>query len=537
MSKRYTLQRMWESFSIYLKLPVLFLTTLLVATMYFSWYGYRSTIRLLIHSVDTRLLLCAETLDVMLPPDYIDRAVLPDGISPEEHHRLQESIAHITREGELADLYALIRDENGFHEVIGSFGPFFEDYVDDWDSLEATEKDGETRYDDDFDSYGPSRSIVMRRTSPGGRQYFIGADVALPEIEQLRSRQLRHFIITGIVSFFLVGAISYSIVRLITNPLKRLSDITEATTKGGFSGIADFDDNLLPLTNRPADEVRLLAKNFRSMQIELAEHISRLTDTVAAKERVESEMRIAGDIQQGLLTRTPPSSPDFAIWGAMHPAKSVGGDFYDFFMLDDRRLCFVIGDVSGKGVSAAVFMATALTLFRACAHDAAAEMDRHMDRFISDVMRRVDVALSSHNESLMFVTAVMGVLDVSTGEVSLTNSGHNPPVRLPAEGEGSYVELPPCMLLGAGMDVEFEPTHLRLRRGEALVLYTDGVTEAIAKNGEFFGEDRLRETLLETRRESSKAVVESLFDAVIDFSKGCELADDITAVCLRWKNA
>lgn len=527
------LRRVWESFSIYLKLPLLFLTTLLVSTLYYSWYGYQSTMDLLVQSIDARLNLCAEGANLVIPADYPDRALDAGAIRPEEHRALQGIIARVTVAAGLDDLYVFVRSEGRYYEIVGSFGPYYEEYTDDWPSLFATARDGVTRFDDGRDSWGSSRSVILRRTSPGGREYFIGADVALPEIDELRSRKLRHFAVMGLFSFFLVGLISYSIVRLITRPLKRLSDITEATRRDGFSGDVRVDGDLLPVAARPADEVRLLAKNFHSMQLELADHIRRLTETAAARERIESEMRIAGVIQRDLLCREPPVSPRFAVWGEMTPAKLVGGDFYDMFMPDARRLCFAIGDVSGKGVPAAVFMATALTLYRSCSQDLAGEAD--LGRYVSRVMTRVEEALALHNEAVMFVTAVMGVLDVTTGEVALANAGHNPPIRIAPDGAPEYMELPPGMLLGGGMGVPFEAACFRFRAGEGLLLYTDGITEARGSADELFGSERLLRTVALAGPLGPRGLVGAVFAAAAGFSAGREQTDDMTALCLRWR--
>jgi sigma-B regulation protein RsbU (phosphoserine phosphatase) len=288
----------------------------------------------------------------------------------------------------------------------------------------------------------------------------------------------------------------------------------------------NLDIQLPPV--RSKDEVGKLAVAFDFMKDSLKQYIKDLTETTAAKERIESELKIARDIQMGMLPKTFPPFPqrkELDIYAMIEPAKEVGGDLYDFFFLDEDHLCFAIGDVSGKGVPAALFMAITMTLLKTKAGE---EMSP------SAVLTRVNHDLSQDNPYSMFVTIFLGVLNVRTGKLAYSNGGHNPPWLLHHHGDVLCLQGSGGAALGAIEDVVYQPQDMFFQKGDTLFLYTDGVTEAMNEKEELFGDGRLQGVLLTLKESPVEALVDGVMNEVKGFSKGVPQSDDITMLVLRY---
>jgi sigma-B regulation protein RsbU (phosphoserine phosphatase) len=281
--------------------------------------------------------------------------------------------------------------------------------------------------------------------------------------------------------------------------------------------------------SKPFDPVLLKARVGASLEKK------RLRDEVRAHlARMEEELESARQLQMNMVpTVFPPPSKQrpIEIFAMMEPAREVGGDLYDFFDCDDGTLCFLIGDVSGKGVPAALFMARAKNLIRlitrlARGADGAAPGP-------AEIVDMVNRELCQDNAGMMFVTLFFGMLDPKTGDLRFTNAGHNPPYRL----DGKAVEavtLSKGRPLGLRTTSTYETGSLTLAAGETLYLYTDGVTEAHNRTGELFAEQRLEAVLRESAGDSTNIVVTAVGDAVQRFADGAAQSDDITAMALRW---
>ena len=244
-------------------------------------------------------------------------------------------------------------------------------------------------------------------------------------------------------------------------------------------------------------------------------------------ESLKGDLAVAGEIQQAILPRIFPPFPDKAdkldIAASMTPAKDVGGDFYDFFRIDDDRIGFLIADVSGKGVPAAIFMAVSRTLIRATGIRGGSP---------ADCIGYSNKLLSDESVDCMFVTVFYGIMNVTTGEVTYCDAGHNPPYIIKGTGEVKALEMSQDPMVGAISGVDYHDCQLQLDKGDALVMFTDGVTEAMNAANEEFGEARLEATLSKTFSKCQD-VVEAIKTDVAGFVDGAEQSDDITVLALK----
>lgn len=244
---------------------------------------------------------------------------------------------------------------------------------------------------------------------------------------------------------------------------------------------------------------------------------------------IQSDLKVAREIQQTILPKKFSVFPDqhtFDICASMDAAKYVGGDFYDFFRIDADRLGFVVADVSGKGVSAAIFMAISRTVIRAIAQT---------ENSAATCMQRANKILCQESVNDMFVTVFYGILNIHTGLVTYCNAGHNPPVLIKKDAVVSFVPITKDRILGALEDSVYHEKELMLAPGDNLLLYTDGVTEARSKDRELFGEQRLLDNCLELIGRSSDEVVKKITEKVGEFVIGAIQEDDITLLSISYK--
>ncbi|MCB2185274.1 MAG: SpoIIE family protein phosphatase [Deltaproteobacteria bacterium] len=311
----------------------------------------------------------------------------------------------------------------------------------------------------------------------------------------------------------LVGVV-WLLVLGLTRPLKRLAL--------GASRLASGDLGTKVEGVRPGDEVGDLAQAFNGMVDDLQRYIGELTTTTAAKERIESELDMARQIQMSILPRTYPAfphAPQFDLFATTVPAREVGGDFYDFFMLDERRLALVVGDVSGKGIPAALFMTVARTLVKNAA-------SHYPDP--ATVLAEVNAQLLPDNEMCMFVTMFYGVYDLDNGKLTFANAGHPPPLLRPAGGQTSQMPQTMGMALGIMDGVELEQGELELGVGDEILVFTDGLDEAVNPAGEMFGLERVREWLDLEPPKAAPDVLKELRDYHKEFTGPEEAFDDLT---------
>ena len=338
----------------------------------------------------------------------------------------------------------------------------------------------------------------------------------MKEIKIYRANYLRSSIwsAVGLAVVFLVIYTSLLYFRII-KPIVLINGETLhfAEYHGELTG------NLKKIKNH--DEIGTLAKSVEKMSQDMNRYISDLTHATAEKERLGAELNVATKIQAEMLPRVfPPylDHPELELFASMEPAKEVGGDFYDFFMIDNDHFCVVVGDVSGKGVPAALFMVIAKTLIKSAAMHSESP---------AEIFSRVNDNLCEGNESGLFVTCWLGILTLSTGELQFANAGHAQPVFF-HNGEFSFLDTKPNLMLAAMSGVPYKTHSVKMDNADRLFVYTDGVTEATNSHNELYGEERLMKILQTTKGMSSKEILSFIRDDIEGFVGTAPQFDDIT---------
>ena len=339
------------------------------------------------------------------------------------------------------------------------------------------------------------------------------------------------YIVANLIAFYVI-TIAFLIYceKKITLPIEIITGIAKNYVDGegkrSESGKVVKECDLLVGTK---GEAGILAAAFKTMVLDIDAYITNLKKITTENERISTELNIARQMQEDMLPNIFPAFPErheFEIHAIMHPAKEIGGDFYDFFMIDDDHLGIVIADVSGKGIPAALFMVITKTLI--------SNWTRHK-YCPSEVFSKVNSQLCEGNESAMFVTAWMGILKISTGELTYSNAGHDPPQIMKDNTSLSQIPSVKNLMLGAMDGVKYKESKSKMQKGERLFLYTDGATEAINPSGEQFGLNRL---LTSFGRFSDRKPEEALFKIKADidlFADEEPQFDDITMLMLLIK--
>lgn len=326
-----------------------------------------------------------------------------------------------------------------------------------------------------------------------------------------------------LLSFFGLGLLLFFTIRIINRQISPLAKFAKSA-RGIASG--NFNTELPHIEN--SHEMKELHDSFEFMQKELSNYIVNLKETTSAKEKIESELRIAKEIQMGMIPHIFPPFPDLPeidLYATLLSAKEVGGDLYDFFLLDDNRMCFAIGDVSGKGIPASLFMAVTRTLLRSVADK---------DKTTAEIVSSINKTLSFNNESNMFVTFFLGILDIHKGELKYCNAGHNPPILIKNKKDVSYFNITKAIPVGLFDTYEYTEESIRIAPDDQIFLYTDGLTEAEDVNNNLFGDDLLLQVIGQHAAASPREMIEAATKAVADHVKGHTQSDDLTMMSISY---
>ena len=320
--------------------------------------------------------------------------------------------------------------------------------------------------------------------------------------------------------------------RRISRPIEELAKIAgsyysgQSTDKQRSKMLSDCEAYAEDST-----EVGELARSYMSMIRDLGDYVENLQNIMVEKERINAELKLASDIQAHMLPCIFPPFPEhreFELYAVMHPAKEVGGDFYDFFMIGEDRLALVVADVSGKGVPAALFMVITKTLIKNHAQ---------MGTAPSEVFTTVNKLLCDGNDAGLFVTAWMGILDINSGELTYVNAGHNPPLLKRADGQFEYLRKRGGFVLAGMDDTKYRQETLTVRADDRLFLYTDGVTETVDNEHRLYGEERLRDFLNAHCADGTEELLDDVLGELQVYADGGPQFDDITMLLMDFKGA
>ena len=355
------------------------------------------------------------------------------------------------------------------------------------------------------------------------RNYF------LEQIDGFRARLQDKFFLITLVGIVLLAGLSYifflssrKVSARFVKPIHELSDGVRDIASGNLDKKIDIDTG---------DEIEHLATCFNAMTGELKTYMANLTKVTAEKERIATELDVATEIQNGMLPKDFPARKDVELFATMTPAKEVGGDFYDFYMLDATHLAITVADVSGKGIPAALFMVISKTILNNFA------VSNYNREGIAEVVSAANDKLCANNEAMMFVTAFIGVLDLETGKFVFVNAGHNPPVVYRAEtNHCDFLDVKKNFVLGPMDGIPFIEQRITLKRGDLLFIYTDGVTEALNVAEEEYQPERLIKFMNATDcRADLQTLLKAVRADVAAHVGDAEQSDDITMFALRFK--
>ena len=371
-----------------------------------------------------------------------------------------------------------------------------------------------------------SAYVPIKDTETGEAIAVVGADVDMNTIMQAR----KEFLVNSIIFVLLLTGLCillniFLIRRLAVDPLKKLTDAA-----CGFAAVDReyTKDDIIHVDIKSNDEIGDLYHEIQEMQSRIVDYTGRMTTYAAEQSRIGTELELANRIQMSILPEVGPEIKDrkeFLLRASMTPAKEVGGDFYDFFLIDEDHLGLVMADVSGKGVPAALFMMASMILLKDLAVPG---------RKPSEILTQANNDICRNNKAKMFVTVWLGILEISTGHMTCASAGHEfPAVR----GEDKTFRLfkdPHGFVLGGMEDMKYKDYELKLSPGDALFVYTDGVPEANDAAGAFFGTDRMEEALNLAQPGHPKVILMKVRESVETFAGGAEQFDDMTMMCLEY---
>jgi len=311
-----------------------------------------------------------------------------------------------------------------------------------------------------------------------------------------------------------ISLLLYAVLQKnIVTPIEKLMKIAKKISLG--------ESNIEIKVEKPEEFVEL-ANTFDKM-------IKDIKNSALEKEKMDSELQIAQNIQLSALPNTFPAYPErneFDIFANMTPAKLVGGDFYDFYFIDPNNFMFLVADVSGKGIPAALFMMTTKTLISNISQSGISA---------KEIANKINRKISKTNKNDFFVTMLMGIVNIRTGKLTLINCGHNPPLLKRRTGNFEYLNLDSNIVLGVYADFDFRIYETKLYPNDKLFLYTDGITEAANKDDEQYGEERLLNSLNEFKNCDIKTIVKQVKEDVVNFASGEPQSDDITTLIFEYQ--
>ena len=472
-----------------------------------------------------------------------------------------EKIAHYLETGEKDEYYYEILDFlNSFRlntdiQYYYVFVPFENDLVYIWDANalkpDETEVDAcELGYREEYMEGGKEATYSIYKQNPpeeielvnddkygyiasayspvfnskGEPVAVVGVDVYMPDL-QANMREFLIIVIAAIILVVLAAILMcyFFVKKKIVNPINKIRD----TSKRMVENLENEES--IDVSVKTGNEIEELFDSFKEMYSDVKDYINRLGAVTAEKERIGAELDVAKHIQASMLPCIFPAFPERSeidIYATMEPAKEVGGDFYDFFMVDDTHLAIVMADVSGKGVPAALFMVIGKTLIKDHTTPGAD---------LGKVFTEVNQLLCESNSEELFITAFEGVLDLVTGEFVYVNAGHEMPFICKAGGDFEPYKIRAAFVLAGMEGMKYRAGSMILEPGDKIFLYTDGVTEATNVNNELYGMERLGAILNKVKNGTPHDILPAVKKDIDEFVGEAPQFDDITMLCLEYK--
>lgn len=522
----------------------------LVLTIAISLFSYATSKSYLEEMYAERVMTNSNAIAAMLDIEDVKTILTEGGDETPEYQKMYDLFNQLKKDGDITFLSLVVPDEDSvcfyIDAMVEEMGddpanqlPYGSDilYV---DAANPDDPADMEKYITIWERYRDNKGIDTPLVTDNDYGYnYTGVSVildengnAIAEIQYILDMSevrayLNSFLINMLlISFAIIGITIilyiFFVRKMVTKPVGKLTAFTQEITKTGT-----FENQHIDI--KTGDEIESLSQSFNFMLAELENYIANLSKVTAEKERIGAELDIAKHIQASMLPCIFPAFPErkeFDIYATMEPAKEVGGDFYDFFMVDDTHLAIVMADVSGKGVPAALFMVIGKTLIKD---------HTTPGRDLGKVFTEVNQLLCESNSEELFITAFEGVLDLVTGEFVYVNAGHEMPFICKAGGDFEPYKIRAGFVL-AGMDgMKYRAGSTRLEPGDKIFQYTDGVTEATNLKNELYGMNRLGAILNKVKGGTPNDILPAIKKDIDEFVGDADQFDDITMLCLEYK--
>lgn len=359
-----------------------------------------------------------------------------------------------------------------------------------------------------------------------GHSVLIGLTYDLSDLQADIETQTRTGAKLAIINQIVLYLICLALISaFVLRPLKKMQSSIRhyKQTKDSETVIAGLSEV------RSRNEIGQLSEDVSEMVREIDDHVEKIQTITAEKERINTELSLATRIQAAMLPHIFPPFPERSeldIYASMDPAKEIGGDFYDFFLVDDDHLCMLIADVSGKGIPAALFMMASKIILQSCAM---------LGQSPAEILSKTNEAICSNNQEEMFITVWLGILEISTGKLTAANAGHEYPVLRRAGGQFELLKDKHGLVIGGMESAKYREYEIRLEHGSKLFVYTDGVPEATDSENSMFGTGRMLAALNAEPDAAPEQVLKNVRRAVDGFVKDAEQFDDLTMLCLEFR--
>ena len=486
----------------------------------------------------------ADTATALINGDHLEDYL--DGLESEEYEKTRSNLDIYCKKMSVSLIYVILVDRSDYGRFVSVFNSV-DNSVDNssyvpWElghKRDTTNDEYRERYRALYEKESCFETIYRTHPTDGQHPHITtlvpvtksSGEVAailcmqrpMSELEEARRPFVQKIAFSTILlSIIAVAFAAVFFKRQVVEPVKIASDeasrFARENTKGKPIGkISKYE------------EIARLATSIDTMETDMVNYMEHLTTLTADKQRISTELSLATQIQATMMPHIYPAFPDrteFDIYALMHPAKEVGGDFYDFFLIDEDHLCMVMADVSGKGIPAALFMMASKIILQSCAM---------LGQSAAEILTKTNEAICSNNKAGMFITVWLGILEISSGKLTAANAGHEYPVIKRADGAFEVMKDKHGLVIGALEGVRYREYELQFEPGMKLFLYTDGVPEASDAENRMFGLPRMLSALNADKDAGPEKLLNHVLDAMGDFVKDAEQFDDTTMLCLEYR--